>query len=48
VRVVATGSYARLIARKLPEVETVHENLTLEGLRLVGCMNSSRGALTNI
>src|SRR5438477_390023 len=41
VRVVATGGYAKLIARKLPEVETVHENLTLEGLRLVGCMNSA-------
>ena len=40
VRVVATGGYARLIARKLPEVDIVHENLTLEGLRLVGCMNS--------
>jgi len=48
VRVVATGGYAKLIAGKLPEVETVHENLTLEGLRLVGCMNSSRGAPTNI
>ena len=48
VRIVATGGYAKLIARKLPEVETVHENLTLEGLRLVGCMNSSRGTLTNI
>jgi type III pantothenate kinase len=46
--VVATGGYAKLIARKLPEVETVHANLTLEGLRLVGCMNSSRGALTDI
>jgi len=40
VRVVATGGYAKLIARKLPEVDTVHENLTLEGLRLVGCMDS--------
>ena len=39
VRIVATGGYAKLIARKLPEVDTVHENLTLEGLRLVGCMN---------
>ena len=48
VRIVATGGYAKLIARKLPEVETVHENLTLEGLRLVGCMNSSRGTLMNI
>ena len=48
VRIVATGGYAKLIARKLPEVERVHENLTLEGLRLAGCMNSSRGTLTNI
>ena len=40
VQIVATGGYAKLIARKLPEVDTVHENLTLEGLRLVGCMNS--------
>jgi type III pantothenate kinase len=40
VRVVATGGYAKLIARELPEVDIVHENLTLEGLRLVGCMNS--------
>ena len=43
VRVVATGGYAKLIAHKLPEVDTVHENLTLEGLRLVGCMNSPGG-----
>ena len=40
VGVVATGGYAKLIARKMPEVDIVHENLTLEGLRLVGCMNS--------
>jgi type III pantothenate kinase len=39
LHVVATGGYARLIARQLPEVGAVHENLTLEGLRLVGCMN---------
>jgi pantothenate kinase type III len=45
---VATGGYAKLIARKLPEVETVHESLTLEGLRLVGCMNSDRAAATNV
>lgn len=32
--VVATGGYARLIARKLPEITTVRPNLTLEGLRL--------------
>ena len=48
VRVVATGGYARLIAHKLPEVDRVHENLTLEGLRLVGCMNSARAARTNV
>jgi len=29
-----------LIARKLEEVDIVHENLTLEGLRLVGRMNT--------
>ena len=39
LHVVATGGYAKLIARQLPEVEAVHQNLTLEGLRLVGCMN---------
>ena len=36
---VATGGYARLIARKLPEIESVHPNLTLEGLRLVANRN---------
>jgi len=39
LHVVATGGYAKLIARQLAEVEAVHENLTLEGLRLVGGMN---------
>ena len=48
LRIVATGGYAKLIARKLPEVDTVHENLTLEGLRLVGCMNSDRAAPTKV
>ena len=33
--VVATGGYAKLIAAKLPEIQTVEPNLTLEGLRLV-------------
>ena len=37
---VATGGYARLIARKLPEIEAVHANLTLEGLRIVANRNS--------
>jgi type III pantothenate kinase len=33
--VVATGGYARLIARALPEISAVQPLLTLEGLRLV-------------
>jgi type III pantothenate kinase len=33
--VVATGGYAALIARRLPEITAVESNLTLEGLRLV-------------
>ncbi len=40
VHVVATGGYAKLVAEKLPQVKAVHENLTLEGLRIVGCLNS--------
>ncbi len=35
-QVVATGGYARLIAEKLPEIDAVHPHLTLEGLRIVG------------
>jgi type III pantothenate kinase len=37
---VATGGYAHLIGRKLPEIEAVHPNLTLEGLRIVANRNS--------
>ncbi len=33
--VVATGGYAELIARKLPEITAVEPKLTLEGLRLL-------------
>jgi type III pantothenate kinase len=33
--VIATGGYADLIARELPEITAVRPNLTLEGLRLV-------------
>jgi type III pantothenate kinase len=33
--VVATGGYARLIAAKMPEINSVEPLLTLEGLRLV-------------
>ncbi|HEY0369195.1 MAG TPA: type III pantothenate kinase [Chthoniobacterales bacterium] len=39
VRVVATGGYADLIAKQLPEIEAVHPGLTLEGLRLIGNLN---------
>src|SRR5438477_644443 len=39
VHLVATGGYARLIARRLPEIDLVHPNLTLEGLRIVANLN---------
>jgi type III pantothenate kinase len=39
LRAVATGGYANLIACGVPEIATVHENLTLEGLRLIACLN---------
>ncbi len=39
VHVVATGGYAELIARQLPEIDAVHPGLTLEGLRLVANRN---------
>jgi len=38
-RVIATGGYAKLIAARLPEIEEVHPNLTLEGLRIIGTLN---------
>jgi type III pantothenate kinase len=37
--VVATGGYARLIARELPEVGAIRPHLTLEGLRIVANLN---------
>jgi len=39
LKVVATGGYADLIAAGVKDIATVHENLTLEGARLAGCMN---------
>ena len=39
VIVVATGSYARLIASQLSEIAVIHPHLTLEGLRIVGNLN---------
>jgi type III pantothenate kinase len=37
--VVATGGYAELIAAGLEEIDDVHPNLTLEGLRIIGALN---------
>jgi type III pantothenate kinase len=42
-RMIATGGYAQLIARKLPEIEAVHPHLTLEGLRIVANRNVGPG-----
>jgi type III pantothenate kinase len=39
VYIVATGGYARLIARGLPEIGVVRPHLTLEGLRIVANLN---------
>src|SRR4030081_2126019 len=38
--VIATGGYAELIARDMPEIGAVDQGLTLEGLRLVICAHS--------
>lgn len=38
--VVATGGYAELIAAGLPEIKTVRGNLTLDGLRIIGNLNT--------
>lgn len=40
VHVIATGGYADLIAAGLRQIEAVHPNLTLEGLRIVANLNS--------
>lgn len=37
--VIATGGYAQLIAARLPEIDVVHPNLTLEGLRVIANLN---------
>lgn len=41
-RIVATGGYARLIAEKMPEIDAVYPHLTLEGLRIIGNLESVR------
>ena len=45
VKVVATGGYASLIAAKLPEIQKVYPNLTLEGLRIIGVLNDRSSLL---
>ena len=40
VHVIATGGYAELIAKRLAEIDFVHPNLTLEGLRIVANLNT--------
>lgn len=40
LKVVATGGYAHLIAAKLPEIQKVYPNLTLDGLRIIAVLNS--------
>lgn len=44
LRVIATGGDAGWIAGGLPEIELVDEDLTLEGLRLVGNLNGEAEA----
>lgn len=39
LKVVATGGYAELIAAGVEEIQEVHPNLTLEGLRLIARLN---------
>ncbi|MGZ8899356.1 MAG: type III pantothenate kinase, partial [Limisphaerales bacterium] len=39
--VIATGGYASLIAKTMPEISEVHPNLTLEGLRLAWLASTS-------
>ncbi len=40
--VVATGGYAKLISEGIPEISLVHQNLTLEGLRIIAGLNAGR------
>ena len=44
VCVIATGGYADLIAKRLREIDSVHPNLTLEGLRIVANLNAETDA----
>ncbi len=44
--VIATGGYAALMARRLPEIMAVDSGLTLEGLRLVWEESAGKGKLS--
>lgn len=39
--VVATGGYSKLISEELAQINVVHENLTLEGLRIIAGLNTT-------
>ncbi|NNE93459.1 MAG: type III pantothenate kinase [Verrucomicrobiales bacterium] len=41
-KIIATGGHAELIAAGLPEIESVHPVLTMDGLRIIGGLNFSR------
>ncbi|MEI6352021.1 MAG: type III pantothenate kinase [Verrucomicrobiota bacterium] len=43
LKVIATGGYAGLISDRLPEIQHVFPNLTLEGLRIIGNLNFPKG-----
>ena len=40
-RIIATGGHAELIAAGLPEIEAIEPHLTLDGLRLIGNLNTA-------
>jgi type III pantothenate kinase len=45
--VIATGGYAKLISRSLPEITKVEPLLTLEGLRLFFSLSNNRGRVSS-
>ncbi len=40
VKTIATGGYAELISAKIETIESVHPDLTLEGMRIIANLNS--------
>ncbi len=43
-KVVATGGYSDLIAAGLPEIDAIRPDLTLQGLRIIGTLNTEEKA----